>query len=329
LLRKIPSAITQKYSYKRRLLYVTAKRNVTTQFLEVFQRHLSRESLTLITNSNILPEDKTTLFVCSGMQQFKLKFSQPDNSETSTLQQCIRINDLDLIGDGSHLTSFQMLGTFSFGGNQYERWCLFWSDLIRELGLKPFITLHVHPTQMEHYKLWSGLGYPVQYDSSCNWSDGTIGGFCCELYYTNDVINNLEIGNLVHTLGHSVDVGFGLERLIQVLSNQPRVDETELFDTSLPPIIRDHSRTITHLLEHNVLPGPKGRNHVCQSLIRRSLRLDPTYQPNVWYGQQYNLLQKQGDTLKRLWHKHKEKSLEWWHESHGINPKDYPEITSI
>ena len=75
--------------------------------------------------------------------------------------------------------------------------------------------------------------FTVVDDPECIWSDGLIGGYCCEMY-----VKDLEIGNLVHTLGHSVDVGFGLERLVQVLEGKTRVHETSLFRQELPPLAR-------------------------------------------------------------------------------------------
>ena len=63
---------------------------------------------------NIVPTDNTTLFVCSGMQELKPKFANPDGRTHSSIQSCIRTNDLDSIGDGTHLSSFEMIGNFSF-----------------------------------------------------------------------------------------------------------------------------------------------------------------------------------------------------------------------
>src|SRR5580658_9182607 len=74
----------------------------------------------LVTDTNVIPKDKTTLFVCSGMQQVKDRFETPDGSKYGSIQSCVRTNDLELVGDGSHLTYFEMIGNFSFGGNDYE-----------------------------------------------------------------------------------------------------------------------------------------------------------------------------------------------------------------
>ena len=49
------------------------------------------------------------------MQQFKSKFKDTNFKGTlSNIQSCLRLNDLDEIGDGSHLLYFNMIGLFSF-----------------------------------------------------------------------------------------------------------------------------------------------------------------------------------------------------------------------
>jgi hypothetical protein len=114
--------------------------------------------------------------------------------------------------------------------------------------------------------LWEELGYPTVPDTNCQWSDGLIGGPCCEVF-----AGSLEIGNLVNPLGHSTDVGFGWERLIQLVEEVDRVDGSSLFRQDLHPIGRDHSRTVDLLHEHRIEPGNRGRRYVCRRLIQRRI----------------------------------------------------------
>ena len=60
----------------------------------------------LVQYKNIIPIDSTTLFVCSGMQNLKPRFLNQDLTRYSSLQSCVRTDDINLVGDGSHLTSF-------------------------------------------------------------------------------------------------------------------------------------------------------------------------------------------------------------------------------
>ena len=143
-----------------------------------------------------------------------------------------------------------------------------WTNIVLDLEL-PISHVNVHPdSNFEHF--WEDK-FPVRHDPSCIWTDGNVGGFCSELFTPGGV----ELGNLVNPLGHSVDVGFGFERMLQVLESKPRIDDTELFNPVLDPVSRDHFRTLSVFKEQDIVPGNKGRNYVCRRLIRRFIRLNP------------------------------------------------------
>jgi alanyl-tRNA synthetase len=202
------------------------------------------------------------------MQPLKPRFQQPDGTSFGNVQYCVRTNDIDEVGDGTHLTFFQMVGSFGFGSNDYGRHIRMWTTIVQDLGL-PISHVNIHPeSHFERY--WEGV-YPVRYDLECVWTDGNVGGFCSELFTPSGV----EVGNLVNPLRHSVDVGFGFERLLQVLEGKSRVDETESFNPLLDPVSRDHFRTLSLFWEQEIVPGNRGRNYVCRRLIRRFLRLNP------------------------------------------------------
>ena len=77
-----------------------------------------------IESSSLLPTDPSVLFTTAGMQQFKDYYTNPENAPAQnvvSIQKCLRTSDIDEVGDESHLTFFEMLGNFSFGGYNKEK----------------------------------------------------------------------------------------------------------------------------------------------------------------------------------------------------------------
>lgn len=259
------------------------------------------------------------------MQKLKPRFKNPDGSKYGSLQSCIRTNDLDLVGDGSHLTYFEMLGNFSFGGNDYESSIDLWHSILTDLSV-PVTHITCHPSQDAHRELWQRRGYEVKPEESCEWSDGEIGGYCCEVF-----VGELEIGNLVNPLGHSTDVGFGFERLHQVVENKQRVDETSLFTPYLSPLLRDHERTIKALCGAGIQPGSKGRNFICRRLLRRILDIPEVEGVSFlpWIQSERKLRESNLKSAKRCWRKFKDRDSQFWHETFGIMPEEMHLISGL
>ena len=268
--------------------------------------------------TSLIPTDDTTLFVCSGMQNLKERFRQHDGGRKSTLQSCIRTNDLSLVGDGTHLTYFEMLGNFSFGNNDYETSIELWTAILGDFDLIKDCVVHVHPSDWNGKRiLWQHNGFEVVEDEECLWSDGDVGGTCCEVYW-----KGTEMGNLVNPLKVSTDVGFGWERLLMALEGKSRVDETSLFDQSLTPVQRDHVRCLGNLWLNDIQPGNKGRNYVCRRLLRRLLPFERDCPWQSWLESEHLLRVKCLERGKKMWKRHNDKSLQWWWETCGLTPED-------
>jgi alanyl-tRNA synthetase len=171
-------------------------------FLAFFEEkgHVRRPSYSLIPRA----DDHTTLFISAGMQPlmpYFLKREEPPAPLVTNVQKVFRTGDIDEVGlDASHLTFFEMLGSWSFGryfkkeAMEYARefiedrlkvdWDRVWASVHAGdpgLGLDP---------DEEAIRLWEQIGLPAEritpLPSSENfWSVGGPGpcGPDSEMYY--------------------------------------------------------------------------------------------------------------------------------------------------
>ena len=89
------------------------------QIIDTFLNYFKENGHTQIKNSSIVPEnDPTLLFINAGMAPIKKCFTgeeEPVSKRMCNVQTCIRTNDIESVGDRHHLTSFNMLGSWSIG----------------------------------------------------------------------------------------------------------------------------------------------------------------------------------------------------------------------
>lgn len=125
-----------------------------------------------IPSAPLLPEnDPTVLFTTAGMHPlvpFLLGEPHPLGRRLVNIQRCIRTNDIEEVGDTSHLTFFEMLGNWSLG-DYFKAESLAWSYefLTSALGIDPSrlaVTVFagdVHaPRDDESAAVWCRLGIP-------------------------------------------------------------------------------------------------------------------------------------------------------------------------
>ena len=273
-------------------------------------------------NTNVIPPktDTSTLFVIAGMQPLKSRFAAQDGSQHASFQSCIRTNDIDQVGDGTHLTSFTMVGTFGFGSRNYKEHCALWSRIIDRLGIK-VDALRFHPAS-DHERIWKQLGYKTEPNTDCVWkaSESDTDSYCSEMF-----VGDLEIGNLVNPCVHSVDVGFGLERLMQLVEGVLTVDMSSLFDQRLSPIARDHKRTLELLYANGIRPGNKGRQYVCRRLLRRLIREAGDFHDFSFaemLEEETRFFNQRLVVARRAWKKQQHQNANFWWETHGILPEE-------
>lgn len=85
--------------------------------------------------------DPTTLFTGSGMQQFVpnlLGQPHPQGTKLYNIQHCIRVQDIEEVGDNRHDTFFEMIGNWSLG-DYFKKEQLNWimKFLVDSVGLDP------------------------------------------------------------------------------------------------------------------------------------------------------------------------------------------------
>ncbi len=115
----------------------------------------------------VLENDPTTLFTGSGMQPlmpYLLGKSHEDGTRLTNSQPCLRLQDIDDIGDPRHSTVFEMLGNWSLGDYfKEEQIRFFFTFLTKEIGLNPekiYVTCFIGsekygiPRDDEAAKIW-------------------------------------------------------------------------------------------------------------------------------------------------------------------------------
>ena len=262
------------------------------KFLDFFEKHGHK----IVPSSSLLPTDPSVLFTTAGMQQFKpyyLGEKSPWGLNVASCQKCIRTSDIEEVGDERHLTFFEMLGNFSFGGYWKKEAIQYAHDfVVKELGLSiDYVTVFEGegniPEDKESEEIWKSINPDIvvkKFGRADNfWGPTGDEGPCgptTEIY-----VNGIEIWNVVFNEFYQeknktlkpleikgVDTGMGLERLAMVTQNVPTVFDTDLFNhekTKEERVIADHTRAIIALITDGVLPSNKNQGYVLRRLMRR------------------------------------------------------------
>jgi alanyl-tRNA synthetase len=214
----------------------------------------------ILPNVSLVPEnDPTALFINSGMHPlvpYLLGEPHPLGKRLVSNQRCLRTQDMEKIGNSSHLTFFEMLGNWSLG-DYWKKEAIEWSweFLNKELNLDPqrisiscFAGDKDSPKDEESAKIWESLGVPSSriyfLGKEDNWwSVGETGpcGPDTEMFYEigdqhfeiwNDVFmefNRLPDGKLEKLKQRNIDTGMGVERTVAMLQGKEDIYQTELF----------------------------------------------------------------------------------------------------
>jgi len=180
---------------------VIGSKKLKKLFLDFF----SENQHNLIPNSPLIPEyDPTVLFTPAGMHPlipYFLGQPHPLGTKLTNVQRCFRTGDIECIGDSSHLTFFEMLGSWSLG-DYFKKQAISlsyefltnkrWLNLDKKrLFVTVFAGDQTAPRDDESCGSWSVLGVPDDCISFLSREDtwwGPVGntgpcGPCTEMFY--------------------------------------------------------------------------------------------------------------------------------------------------
>ncbi|MBI2627929.1 MAG: alanine--tRNA ligase [Candidatus Niyogibacteria bacterium] len=225
----------------------------------------------IIASSSLISDDPSVLLTTAGMQQFKPYYLGEKSAledfgskNAVSIQKCFRTSDIDEVGDESHLTFFEMMGNFSFGGYWKKEAIQYGYDFItKEIGLSiEYVTVfdpekvpagdwrkNGVPFDKESYEIWKNIGLPeekiVREGIDVFWGPTGNEGPCgptTEIFIKNADGKAVEIWNIVFNEFYcdkgkkltrvkipGVDTGMGLERLAMILQGVKNIFETDLF----------------------------------------------------------------------------------------------------
>lgn len=285
---------------------------IRDKFIDFFKKR----GHVIVSSSSLVSDDPSVLLTTAGMQQFKPYYSgkadpQRDfgSKNVVSVQKSFRTSDIDEVGDTSHLTFFEMLGNFSFGG-YFKAEAIAWGVefLSDELGFAKERLSATYLkgdkeslTELKKYFSTDKIKAMGMEDNS--WGPTGADGPCgptVEFY-----VDGVEVWNLVFNeyycrgnreqylrgkakleqlVPPGVDTGMGLERLAAAMSGVTDVFQTDIFKPLLDllpadfnekqkRIVADHFRGSVFLIADGVRPSNKEAGYVLRRLIRRVITI--------------------------------------------------------
>lgn len=140
------------------------------RFIEFFIKRGHQE----IPNVSLVPEnDPTVLFTTAGMHPlvpYLLGEPHANGKRLTNIQRCLRTDDIEEVGDNTHLTFFEMFGNWSLG-DYWKQEAISWSFefltkalgiYVEKLAVSVFAGDSDAPVDEESIEIWKKLGIPKQ-----------------------------------------------------------------------------------------------------------------------------------------------------------------------
>ena len=240
---------------------------------EKYINYFQKKDHKFLEPASLVPDNDTTLFTSAGIQQLVPYIANNDihplGNKLTNYQKCLRLTDIDNIGDTYHHTFFEMLGNWSM--NDYfkkEVIEMSYEFLTKEIGLSPEkIAVSVfggeenETKDVEAAEIWNNLGIPMERIAFLGYKDNwwpsiEEKGPCgtdTEIFYwrSNDSVPQkfdptddrwVEIWNnvfiqyyrnenmeLIKLEKKYIDTGMGVERMTSIIHNLMDNYESEIF----------------------------------------------------------------------------------------------------
>ncbi len=290
------------------------RKDLIKKYIGFFKKSEHKE----IPNSSLIPElggsDTGVLFTTAGMHPlvpFLIGQKHPLGKRLVNVQRCIRTGDIDLVGDETHHTFFEMLGNWSLGDYWKKEAIEFSFEFLTKVLKIPEGKLAVtcfkgdddSPKDKEAEKIWKDLGIKKIgfLGKKDNWwgPAGKTGpcGPDTEIFVNGvEIWNNVFMqyekdthGNYNEASQKNIDTGMGVERTIALLNNlednyltncfKPIIDRIEKIskkeyggNKKSMRIIADHVKASVFIIADGIVPGNKEQGYVLRRLIRRAVK---------------------------------------------------------
>lgn len=143
------------------------KKLSSTEIRNIWLDFFKSKGHTVIESASLIPEnDDSLFFVNAGVTPLKKYFDGtivPDNKRLTSIQKCIRTNDIENVGvTKRHQTFFEMMGNFSIGDYFKEEALEFAFELLTSVDYfdipKDLLYVTVYMTDEVAYNKWVSLG---------------------------------------------------------------------------------------------------------------------------------------------------------------------------
>lgn len=258
----------------------------------------------------VAPSGSKLLFNISGGVKYQdelLGLTKPNDDRVSSIQKCVRTDNLDKIGFSCrHHLFFEMLGHFMLYCDNEKRtkehFIQFaYKFLFDELNLdKKRLYVTVHPEDLVTLDIWKKIGvsniiYQTQNIFISPYAEKS--ALRTEILWQQGAKENelVELWNLVFTQFNSkkifenssdliaADSGVSLERIVSAYENKTNNYENSMWNDFINDIfclgtfddinyarrIADFTNTVSELISEGIIPGNKVQN----SLVRKMLRI--------------------------------------------------------